>query len=559
MYSPVYRVSFFPHSASWLLLACCLISLTMFACGSTDNAPTDQDGDCPNCTDGDTIDGDMEASENDQDSPVDGDTANPVLNEIDCQGRDWVEIANPSKTKSLDLSGWILTDKPSDKSHDYAFPQGTRISPRDHFVIKAEDGGEAGFTFGIKCGSDELYLLTPDRDEQDQTSLPDLPDDITWGRLPDMEGPWRQTLPTQGKTNVPTTEDSGLLFDPLNVFTIELTLSEASIQALSQNPNDYVEGSISVSDLEQNVDETTIGIRLKGGLSYRPLGQKASFKLGIDEIIESNRLLGLRNLTLNSMVDDPTMLHETLAYELFRLFNVPAPRTGYAWVRVNGEDYGLYSVVERYDDLFLSDAFSSSQHLYEGSIDLYVGQEEDFEIDEGDKDDIGDLKQLVQAIHNSSDDTWYGSVSGLADLDEIIRMWVVENYIGHFDGYAQAHNNYYLHSDASSRFSMLPWGTDRAFTQSPDFPSGSSVIVSKCAANTECRARYDVQLQAFIDAIEPLDLQQRIDELHAAIQDSVQSDPMAPSTLAEHQQAMQALSDFLPLRKTAAQQSLQNR
>ena len=36
------------------------------------------------------------------------------------------------------------------------------------------------------------------------------------------------------------------------------------------------------------------------------------------------------------------MLHESLGYEVFRAAGVPAPRTGFAYVRVDGLGYGLY-------------------------------------------------------------------------------------------------------------------------------------------------------------------------------------------------------------------------
>lgn len=54
-------------------------------------------------------------------------------------------------------------------------------------------------------------------------------------------------------------------------------------------------------------------------------------------------------------------------------------------------------------------------------------------------------------------------------------MWGVEKYIGHWDGYAgegipgqegfnlHRPNNYYLYSEPSGRFKMLPWGTDQAW------------------------------------------------------------------------------------------------
>ena len=51
------------------------------------------------------------------------------------------------------------------------------------------------------------------------------------------------------------------------------------------------------------------------------------------------------------------MIHETLGYEVLRAAGVPAPRTGFAYVRVNGVGYGLYLDLETYDDVSLPRLF----------------------------------------------------------------------------------------------------------------------------------------------------------------------------------------------------------
>ena len=58
--------------------------------------------------------------------------------------------------------------------------------------------------------------------------------------------------------------------------------------------------------------------------------------------MSGQRFLGLKKLTLNNMVQDASMVHEGLAYRAFRAVGVPAPRTGYAFVRLNGSAYGVY-------------------------------------------------------------------------------------------------------------------------------------------------------------------------------------------------------------------------
>jgi len=75
--------------------------------------------------------------------------------------------------------------------------------------------------------------------------------------------------------------------------------------------------------------------------------------LRADLLLEQKRSLEQLNtwfeVALNNMVQDPSLIHEQLAYMLFRDAGVPAPRSGYARVFVNGELYGLYATIEVID------------------------------------------------------------------------------------------------------------------------------------------------------------------------------------------------------------------
>ena len=76
---------------------------------------------------------------------------------------------------------------------------------------------------------------------------------------------------------------------------------------------------------------------------------------------------GLKHLTLNNMVQDPSFERERLAYQLYRGFGVPAPRAAHVRLRVNGADWGLYLHLESFDRRFLARWFPSNDGMmYEG-------------------------------------------------------------------------------------------------------------------------------------------------------------------------------------------------
>lgn len=427
--------------------------------------------------------------------------ADVVLNEINCTGTDWVEVVNTGPAP-VDLSGWLLTDDAIDRNppradHRFVVPDGTGIDPSGMLVVERQSGG---FPFGISCGSDTIRLADRDRQPVEEEVVPDLPsDDLTWGRYPHGTGPWMATSPTKGSRNEPG-PDPGFdpvawLYDPAAVVEIDLSLPQESRAALAVNPREYQSGSFSLTAGGGTYGPLAVGVRLKGWAgSFRGLDGKAAFKIKFNHSVSGQRFFGLKKLTLNNMVQDPSMLHETLAYDVFRAAGIAAPRTGYAYVRVDGDDYGVYLNVETPDDVFLRRWFTSTRHLYEGTpgADVTAAKAADLEIDEGPEDDRGDLDALVAAVAGYGD--LEQRLAGVADLEQMTTMWAVERYIGHWDGYSGDSsvqpNNYFLHSDVSGRFSMLPWGTDQTFGRRLPFVDVHGVLFTQCLADETCGSMY---------------------------------------------------------------------
>lgn len=331
-------------------------------------------------------------------------------------------------------------------------------------------------------------------------------------------------------------DEAEVLYDPSAVVFIDLTLADAEKTKLEAEPDEYVKGTVSMtksSDGTPSGEEPTpfissrpVEARLKGsvGGSFRDLTEKAAFKLKFKKV---DAVLGLRKMTLNNMVQDRSMVHETLAYAAFRAAGVPASRTGLAYVRVNGDDFGVYLNLENLDDIALAKLFGSfddeTQHLYEGERgdDVFPGGAAGFEIDEG-PDDRSDLEALVDAVNDEGGAHFSTRVAPHANLAEMTKMWAVEKYIDHWDGYSghtdseqaekgERPNNYYLYGEPSGRFQMLPWGTDQAWIPTADAPGrivtfdgSGGVLFNKCLEDDECFRVYWEALREVTDAIATL-------------------------------------------------------
>ncbi len=153
-----------------------------------------------------------------------------------------------------------------------------------------------------------------------------------------------------------------------------LTIGEA---AMADLPISQQDDSPEVhADFAFRGEISDVGLSLKGHSSFRPISEKAAFKIDFAEWDDAGSLHGIRRLTLNNMVSDQSKLAEELGYALYELAGLPAARHGFACLEVNGEDYGLYGVVETMDEQFVARAFQDpSGTLYEANAqaDFFPG------------------------------------------------------------------------------------------------------------------------------------------------------------------------------------------
>ena len=203
-----------------------------------------------------------------------------IINEIDVHGQDWVEIVNISDNKDIDLSNWIIADKPENDEHKYRLPLDTVIHPKEYLVISKEntEKSEPGFTFGIKSG-ETVYIMTPDKTIVKSIKLDEIPKDYTFGRYPDTTGSWQLTSPTKGTPNSILNEDNIQIFNHNKVNSIDITLSEQSIESLNQQPYTYTEATFQFFTDEKTFELLKVGIRLKSAQSFHDLSGKAAFKI----------------------------------------------------------------------------------------------------------------------------------------------------------------------------------------------------------------------------------------------------------------------------------------
>ncbi|HBL40854.1 MAG TPA: spore coat protein CotH, partial [Ruminococcaceae bacterium] len=146
---------------------------------------------------------------------------------------------------------------------------------------------------------------------------------------------------------------------------------------------------------------SNIAIRAKGNTSLSTVStmnsDRYSFKLEFDHYDSSNTLDGLDKLCLNNLIQDNTMMKDYIVYQMMNDFGVDTPLCSFAYLTVNGEDWGLYLAVEGVEDSFLSRNYGSDVgELYKPDSMSFGGGRgngKDFNMDDFDFDAIGENAQ----------------------------------------------------------------------------------------------------------------------------------------------------------------------
>ena len=130
-------------------------------------------------------------------------------------------------------------------------------------------------------------------------------------------------------------------------------------------------------------------------------------------------------------------------------------------------------------------------------------------------------------------------------------MWLIEQYIGHWDGYAPTINNYYLHSDGEGRFTMLPWGLDQTFSDARSIYAGRGHLFARCIRLKACRDRYEATLVTALAALDDLDPVTLVEALAEFLRPWIAADPRREHGLEAVDAQVGATLEFLRARRTS--------
>jgi len=341
------------------------------------------------------------------------------------------------------------------------------------------------------------------------------------------------------------------------IIDIALTLDEASKQSLMAAPESDVPAKMSFRDASGADWTLDVTIRIKGQKgSARPIDAKPAFKVKLGE---GDRFFGLEQLTLNNMVQDRTMMHEAIGYQVYEAAGVKVPSTGYARVSVNGQAYGLYLNLETIDTHFLRRRFGDDRGiLYEAEygVDLRAADAEKFQLDEGKDSDRAQLKTFIRALDAPGDDVFYGTPPQV-DTRSFLAMMAAGALLEDWDNYYHSNNYRIYWSPPASRWFFIPTGIDQTFGSGRTAVFGANgLLFQKCLASERCTKEYAAAVRDVADRFEGLGFPARIDALLAVIDAASQDDSKKNYDAAKMTTARDSMRAFVAKRPNLVRAAL---
>lgn len=378
------------------------------------------------------------------------------------------------------------------------------------------------------------------------------------------------------------------LFDTSKVHTVNIVMDNWDEFTQSCTDEEYVQCSVIID----NEAYKNVAIRAKGNTSLSTVqsygNDRYSFKIEFDHYDDTNTYYGLDKLSLNNIIQDNTYMKDYLTYQMMGYFGVSAPLCSYVQILVNGEEWGLYLAVEGVEESFLSRNYGNDYgELYKpDSMSMGGGRGNGGEMVSSDvslvysddeyssysnifdnaKIDISDTDKdrLVASLKKLNENS---SIEEVVNVEEVIRYFVVHNFVCNFDSYTGSMiHNYYLYEE-DGQLSMIPWDYNLAFggfvggsdaTSLVNYPidtpvSGGTVesrpMLSWIFESEEYTEIYHQYFAEFISQyFDSGYFAEMMDDVKAMISPYVESDPTKFCTYEEFEQGIDTLKEFCLLR-----------
>ena len=221
-----------------------------------------------------------------------------------------------------------------------------------------------------------------------------------------------------------------------------------------------------------------VGVHFRGMSSYMmvPAGSKRSLNLSFDFVDPSQRLYGYKTLNLLNGNGDPSMMSTALYSHIARQY-IPAPKSNFVKVVINGESWGVYANVQQFNKEFLAENYESDKGarwkvsgspMGDGGL-RYLGEDIDeyrrrFEIKSKDSDKSWkSLIALCRTLNETPTDQLEEALTPILDIDSLLWFLAMDVTLVNSDGYWTRASDYNIFQDMHGKFHIIPHDMNEAF------------------------------------------------------------------------------------------------
>ncbi|MFK8013496.1 MAG: CotH kinase family protein [Marinicellaceae bacterium] len=276
-----------------------------------------------------------------------------------------------------------------------------------------------------------------------------------------------------------------------------------------------------------------VGIRYKGNSSLSAASSgttKLPFRLEFDEFsndypeINGQTFYGFSALSMSSNYNDPSVMREKVACDLFREFGIPAPYSAFYELYVDYGDgpiyFGLYTAVEVVFETMLNKQFGSeSGNCYKPEDEGASFSKSGFNLNDFANKTTGgtgesDIQSLYDFLHSddrTSDTTRYKSnLESVLDVQGFLKWLAANTTIQNWDTYGRMTHNYFLYNNPeTSKLTWIPWDNNESLQSGKregslnlDFSNLNATqwpIIGNMYQDEVYKAKYDQYVQSVVD------------------------------------------------------------
>ena len=317
---------------------------------------------------------------------------------------------------------------------------------------------------------------------------------------------------------------------------VELTLDDGVLATWAEDHQAHVVAPVTID----GVPVPSVGVSLIKTTNDPPaIAGKPTLKLEFDAADPDQTLAGTRTLWLRDMGRDPGKVRDMVATTLLRDLGLPSPRAVHAWVRVNGEERGLYLAVEALDEpAFLAHWFADpSGPLYTTNTKIDLVPESVLSFDHRAGEDplnlgLRNLTLALDVLEADPGEDPMAALDALLNLDGYLTMVAAEILLGHKRGYALGPVRYGLYRDpADGRWTFLTHGFDRSLKDGVYPFDAKGRIQSMCTQDVPCRVALKQRMEEVAQHMDDMGLADLVVAARPFVLDMAALDPFLTENL----------------------------